>query len=256
MTAIGRGDPMATPPLPKPTMLCRRAPAGLATLLTWLTLATLAPETVARAETVLHLAETATVMVAPDEIAATLRAEATGASASDAQARVNAAMQQALAQSHKIDGIVISTGGYGVWRTGPTSADRNERWQVSQTLSLDGHDGPSMLNLVGVLQQQGLAVASLGWRLSRAAERQAHQAATKQALSGLRGRVEEAAALLDLRFGQFKEVRLDTLSQQPMPRGMAMQMATSAGSAPPPSAAPEDVPVSATAEADAILLPR
>jgi predicted secreted protein len=240
-----RADSVAVPPLPRPKIPSRRVPIGLATLLAWLTLAT-----PARAETVLHLAETATVMAAPDEIAATLRAEATGASASDAQARVNAAMQQALAQAHKIDGLVISTGGYGVWRTGPTSADRNERWQVSQTLSLTGHDGPSLLNLVGVLQQQGLAVGGLNWRLSRDAERQAHQAATKQALSGLRGRVEEAAALLDLRFDQFKEVRLDTPGQQPMPRGM------SAGSAPPPSAAPEDVPVSATAEADAILLPR
>ncbi len=246
-----RADSVPVPPLPRPKIPNRRVPIGLATLLAWLTLATLA-----RAETVLHLAETATVMAAPDEIAATLRAEATGASASDAQARVNAAMQQALAQAHKIDGLVISTGGYGVWRTGPTSADRNERWQVSQTLSLTGHDGPSLLNLVGVLQQQGLAVGSLSWRLSRDAERQAYQAATKQALAGLRGRVEEAAALLDLRFDQFKEVRLDTPGQQPMPRGMAMPMAMSAGSAPPPSAAPEDVPVSATAEADAILLPR
>ncbi len=197
---MGRGDPKATP-LSKSAMLCRPAPVGLATLLAWLALATLA-----RAETILHLAETATVMVAPDELAATLHAEATGASASDAQARVNTAMQQALAQARKIDGIAISTGGYGVWRTGSTSSERNERWQVSQTLSLNGRDGPSMLNLVGVLQQQGLAVGSLGWRLSSAAERQAHQAATKQALSGLRGRVEEAAALLDLRFGQFKEV--------------------------------------------------
>jgi predicted secreted protein len=219
-------------------------------------LACLALTQPARAETILHLAETATVMAAPDEIAATLSAEATSASASDAQARVNAAMQQALAQAHKIDGLVISTGGYGVWRTGPTSTDRTERWQVSQTLSLTGHDGPSLLNLVGVLQQQGLAVGGLGWRLSRAAERQAHQAATKQALSGLRGRVEEAAALLDLRFDQFKEVRLDGAGQQPMPRAMAMPMAMSAASAPPPSVAPEDVPVSATAEADAILSPR
>jgi hypothetical protein len=51
----------------------------------------------AYAETVLHLAETATVMVAPDEIAATLTAEATSTSASDAQARVNTAMQAAIA---------------------------------------------------------------------------------------------------------------------------------------------------------------
>jgi predicted secreted protein len=232
-------------------MICRRTPVGVAAMFACLALAH-----VAQAETVLQLAETATVMVAPDEIAATLRVEAASASVSDAQARVNAAMQDALARARKVDGLAISTGGYGVWRTGTTQTENHERWQVSQTLSLTGHDGPTLLNLVGALQQQGLALSDLGWRLSTAAEHQAHQAATKQALAGLRGRVEQAAALLDLRFDQFKEVRIDNAGSPPMPRGIAMRMAPSAASAPPPSVAPEDVPVSATAEADAILLPR
>jgi predicted secreted protein len=232
-------------------MISRRVPLWIFPLSVSLTLAA-----VARAETVLHLAETATVMAAPDEIAATLHVEATSPSASDAQARVNAAMQDALSQAHKVDGLTVSTGAYGVWRTGPTSSDHTERWQVSQTLSVTGHDGPALLTLVGALQQRGLAVSSLGWRLSRTAEGQAHQSATKQALAGLRARVEEAAALLDLRFGQFKEVRLDSAGPQPMLRAMAAPMAMSAASAPPPSVAPEDVPVNATAEADAILLPR
>jgi uncharacterized protein len=232
-------------------MICRYAPAGLAMLFACFALAQ-----TAWAETVLQLAETTTVMAAPDEIAATLRAEATSASASDAQARVNATMQDALVRARKVDGLAVSTGGYGVWRTGPTQTDNRERWQVSQTLNLTGRDGPTLLNLVGALQQQGLAVSSLGWRLSPAAERQARQEATKQALAGLRGRVEEAAALLDLRFDQFKEVRLDNPRSPPMPRGIAMPMAMSAASTPPPSVAPEDMPVSATAEADAVLLPR
>jgi len=210
----------------------------------------------ARAETNLHLAETATVMTPPDEIAATLRAEATSASAADAQARVNTAMQDALAQARKTDGLTVSTGGYGVWRTAPTANDRSERWQVSQALNLTGHNGPALLTLVGVLQQRGLAVTTLSWRLSRDAERQAHQAATKQALAALRGRVDEAAALLDLRFDQIKDIRLDSPTPQPMFRTMAAPMAAGATAAPPPSAAPEDVPVSATAEADAVLLPR
>jgi predicted secreted protein len=208
----------------------------------------------AHADTVLHLAETATVMAAPDEIAATLRAEATSTSASDAQARVNAAMQDALAQARKVEGLTVSTGGYGVWRT--NSPDHTDHWQVSQTLNLTGHDGPALLTLVGTLQQHGLVVGTLGWRLSRPAERQAHQAATKQALAALRGRVDEAAALLDLRFDLFKEVRLDSPAPQPMFRAMAAPMAIGASSAPPPSVAPEEVPVSATAEADAVLVPR
>jgi predicted secreted protein len=203
----------------------------------------------ARAETMLHLAETATVMAPPDELAATLRAEAAGTCASDAQARVNAAMQEALALARKVDSLTVSTGGYGVWRTA-------ERWQVSQALNLSSHDGPALLSLVGVLQQHGLVVSGLGWRLSRSAEKQARQEATKQALAALHGRVDEAAALLGLRFDQFKQVRLDTAAQQPMFRSMAAPMAANSGSAPPPSVVPEDVPVSATADADAVLLPR
>jgi predicted secreted protein len=217
-------------------------------------LASLALAQPAHADTVLHLAETATVMVAPDEIAAILTVQATSPSASDAQARVNAAMQDALAQAHKVEGIAVSTGGYGVWRSNPP--DHGANWQVNQTLNLIGHDGPTLLTLVGTLQQHGLLVSNLGWRLSRAAERQAHQAATKQALSALRGRVDEAAALLNLRFDQFKEVRLDGAAPQPMFRGMATAMAVGAAAAPPPSVAPEDMPVSATAEADAVLVPK
>ncbi len=82
----------------------------------------------AYAETVLHLAETATVMVAPDEIAATLTADATSSSASDAQARVNTTMQAALAQARAVQGVAVSTGGYGVWRT--NQPDHPDTWDA------------------------------------------------------------------------------------------------------------------------------
>jgi predicted secreted protein len=227
-------------------MTCRRLPVCCAAITACLVLIP-----VAWAETDLHLADTATVMTAPDEIAATLRAEATNASASDAQAQVNATMQEALSQARKIAGITVSTGGYGVWRAGAS-----DHWQVSQALNLTGHDAAALLSLVGALQQKGMVVSSLGWRLSHAAERQAHQQATKQALTALRGRVDEAAGLLDMRFAQYKQIRLDGAGPQPMLRGMAVPMAMSTSSAAPPTIAPEDVPVSATAEADATLLPR
>jgi predicted secreted protein len=205
----------------------------------------------AHGETTLHLAETATVMAAPDEIAATLRVEATSTTAADAQGRVNAAMQDALTLARKVEGLTVSTGGYRASRSGTASKDP---WQVTQTLNLTGHDGPAVLNLVGALQKNGLALGYLGWRLSSAAETQWRAAATRQALTALRGRIDDAAALLDLQFDQFKDIRLDNAAPQPMFR--AAPMAMSAAAPPPPSAAPEDVPVSATAEAEAILVPR
>jgi predicted secreted protein len=230
-------------------MMRRCVPAGLAALV-------LVLAEPAWAETLLHLGETATVMAAPDEIAATLRAEATSVSASEAQSRVNATMQDALAAARQITGIAVSTGGYSVWHIAPTLTDHAEHWQVSQSLNLTGHDGPALLTLVGALQQRGLAVGILGWRLSREARRTAHQAATDQALLALRTRTENAAAQLGMRFDQFKDIRLDSAGPPPMmPRATVGMAMTSAGSA-PPAAVAEDVPVSATAEADVLLLPR
>jgi uncharacterized protein len=207
----------------------------------------------AHAETLLHLADTETISVAPDELAASLRAEASSANPADAQQHVNAAMADALARAHKVAGITVSTGAYAVWHVGPTQQDSSERWQASQSIELSGHDDVAVLTLVGALQHNGLAVGELGWRLSREAERKAHDEATRQALSALRGKAQEAAGLLDLRFDSFKEVRLDGVMPVPTPRFVGAMAAMAAAA---PSAVAMDVPVSATAEADVILLPK
>jgi len=208
----------------------------------------------AHAETLLHLADTETVIVAPDELTASLRAEASSADPADAQQRVNAAMADALAHAHKVAGVTVGTGAYAVWHVGPTPQDSSERWQASQSLELTSHDSAALLTLVGTLQHNGLAIGGLGWRLSRDAERKAHDEATRQAIAALRGKAQAAAGLLDLRFGSFKEVRLDSAAQVPTPRFVGAMTAMAAPA--PPNAVATDVPVSATAEADAILLPK
>jgi predicted secreted protein len=208
-------------------------------------------------DTVLRLSETATIMVTPDEIAATLRAEALASNAQDAQRRVNEMMREAVEAAKKVAGITFSTGSYNVWRATAPPAERVERWQAGQSLNLNGKDGGAMIKLVGELQQMGLAQGSLIWRLSRDAERKARKDATKQALSALRGRADEAADIIGLRFSSFREVRLDSVAPPPvMPRPQALSRAALAAPAPPPSAEAEDVPVSASAEADILLKPR
>lgn len=206
-------------------------------------------------ETVLRLAETVTVMTAPDELAASMRSEAVAPTAREAQARVNEAIRDALAAAKKVAGIAVSTGGYAVWRVGPTPQDRAERWQAGQSLNLTGHDSEAMLKLIGDLQQKGLLESGLGWRLSRETERKARKDATKQALTGLRGRADEAAEAVGLRFASFREIRLDSVAPPPVPRRAALMMtrASAAAPPPPPSAEAEDLPVTATAEADIVL---
>jgi predicted secreted protein len=208
-------------------------------------------------DTILRLSETATVMVAPDELVASLRAEAVAPNAQDAQRRVNEMMRDAIAAAKQVAGITVSTGGYNVWRIGATATDRTERWQAGQSLNLSGKDAEAMLKLVGDLQQKGLAQGNLGWRLSRETERAARKEATKQALSGLRGRADEAADILGLKFVSFKEVRLDSVAPPPiMPRQLMAARASVAAPAPPPTAEAEDMPVTAKAEADVVLKPR
>ncbi len=205
--------------------------------------------------TVLHLAETATVSVRPDELAATIRAEVVASSPADAQQRVNASVTDALKRAHQVTGLTVSTGNYSVWRVGPTPQDRSEHWQAEQTIALHGRDGPPLLALVGELQQKGLALSQLGWQLSDEASRTARQQALAAALKALRGRADAAAELIGLQFDQFKEVRLDTPRPPPMPR-MMMAAPAQARAFAPPNAEAEEETVSATADADVLLKPR
>jgi predicted secreted protein len=207
-------------------------------------------------DTILRLSETATVMVAPDELAATLRAEAVAPTAQEAQRRVNEMMKDAVAIAKKVDGVSVATGAYNVWRAGAAPVDRNERWQAAQSLELTGKDPESMLRLVGDLQQKGLAQGNLSWRLSREADKRARKDATRQALSALRGRADDAADVLGMRFSSFREVRLDSVTPPPiMPRQTVATRAAMAAAA-PPTAEADDLPVTATAEADIVLKPR
>jgi uncharacterized protein len=209
----------------------------------------------AHAETLLHLTDTETINVAPDELTASLSAQATSANPADAQQRVNAAMADALAQARKVAGVTAGTGAYSVWHAGPTPQDSHERWHASQTLELTSHESAALLTLVGALQRNGLAISDLSWHLSRTTETKAHDEATRQALAALRGKAEQAAGLLGLRFDSFKEVTLGSTMPMPIPR-FAGAMAMAPAAAAPPNAVATDVPVSATAEADVILIPK
>ena len=216
--------------------------------------AAMASPVAADAETLLRLAETATVMVHPDELAATLRAEALVGTAAEAQAKVNALVAHAVDRAKQLQGVKVSTGAYNVWRYFQGDKDKPQRWQASQTIELKSRDGAPLLTLVGDLQARGLAVGSLGWQLAPETARTAREQATAQAIKGLRGRADQAAALLGLSFGEFREVRLDNVRPMPPPSPRMMAMAaTPAPPPPPPIAEAEDVEVSATVEADVML---
>jgi predicted secreted protein len=232
--------------MPRAWKYCALAAALLAA-------APLAAAPPAHAETLLKLTQQARVMVHPDTLSASLRIEADSPTASDAQAQVNAQTARAIALAKQAPHVVATTGTYNVWHV----TNPNDRWHAVQTVQLRGTDGPAMLTLVGELQGAGMAVQQLTWQLSPEASRKALSEATAKALKALRARATEAAGLLDLRFVEFREVRLD--GNPPTPRVMPMMtMAANArgNAAPPPVAEAEDVTVTATVGADAVLAPK
>jgi len=218
-------------------------------------LAVLAAAPGARADTILDLSETGHVSAQPDEIAASLRAEATAPAPDAAQAAVNQAMKRALDAARATPGVTVNTGQYSVWLAEPplpphpgAARAGSPTWHASQTLDLTGHDGHTMLALVGALQGQGMAVQSLGWQLSPDATRTALEAALRQAVSGLRARAEEVAGLLGLRFASFRTVRL---SPEP---GRMVPMMMRAAAAPAPNVEQGPIEVSSTVTAEAVLV--
>ncbi|MXP63436.1 DUF541 domain-containing protein [Roseomonas sp. M0104] len=208
-----------------------------------------APEAGIEAGTVLTLSEAAEVLRAPDEVRATLRVEARGASAAAVQAQVNGAMAGALEQARAVQGVQASTGGY--W-TGRNEEKRD--WTATQALILRGTEPAPLLDLAGKLQAQGLAMGGLDWMLSRPLEVEARKEAGRMAIEALRQRAEAVAAQLGLRVARLSKLQVEVASQ-PMPRMRVAMMAARQEAAPPPVSAPEAVPVSATASGEFLLRP-
>jgi uncharacterized protein YggE len=202
------------------------------------------------AETTLHIAESAEVTRAPDEVVATLRAEARAGTAAAAQDSVNRIVAAAVARAQAIPGIRVATGGYWTARV-----EEGRSWQASQTITLRGAEAAKLLELAGALQGQGLAMASLHWTLTRDAARTAREEASRLALEALQRRAAAVAAQLGLELVGLRELRIDAPEREARPV-MAMARSAAGPAAAPPVALAEDVVVAATVQAVAVLRPR
>ena len=196
-------------------------------------------------DTVLHLSASGAVQVAPDQLAAGLVARGTSPSAAAAQRQVNALMADATRMAQAVPGVDARAAGYSV----AAGEDRRAGWVAEQTLALRASDGPALLDLVGRLQEHGLALASLEWQLSPAVRRRAHEEATTAALHELQARAAAAAATLGLHVDHLQDVRLE----EAFFRAASMKAASLRGPAPEASAAPEEV--TAQVSADVLLRP-
>jgi predicted secreted protein len=203
------------------------------------------------ADTVLRLSDTAAVTRAPDEVVATLRAEARGPSAAAAQEAVNRTIAAAVGRAEGVPEVRVTTGGYWSGRLEDSRA-----WQATQVLTLRGAGRPALLDLVGALQGQGLALVSLHWTLKPETARAARDEATRLALESLQRRAAAVATQLDMSVAALREVRIDAPDSLPRAAPMMAAMRSGSGSYAPPVAIAEDVSISATVEAVVALRPR
>jgi predicted secreted protein len=205
--------------------------------------------------TTLSLSESAEITVKQDELYAVLAVEARGGSAAAVQQAVNRAMTAALDRARAVSTVTAATGNYGVWRSYGSSISPGQSWQGSQTLSLTAKDAAPLLELVGTLQAQGLAVRQLTFRVSRELYRTTREQATEEAVRGLQARAQRMAGLLGLEFERFDSVTLDRAQD----RGdlMLAQAPSRAESySAPPVAEAVEVRVGATVSAEAVLKAR
>ncbi len=152
----------------------------------------------------LHLSAHATTKAAPDELVADLTALANAPTAVAAQRRVNGLMAEASRAAEKVDGIKAAFRDYSVQFVDAKPA----HWTAQQTLEIRGGDSAALLDLVGRLQSLGLAIGSLGWRVSADHAQQAHRDATLAALKRLRTEATDAAAALGMQIDRFQSIRL------------------------------------------------
>ncbi|MGG5819296.1 SIMPL domain-containing protein [Falsiroseomonas sp. HW251] len=202
-------------------------------------------------DTELHIGESAEVSRTPDEIVATLRAEARAANAAAAQEAVNRAITAAVARARGVPGVRVATGGYWTNRV-----DDNRAWIASQQLTLRGNDGAAVLELVGALQGQGMVTGGLQWTLKPETQREAREEASRLALDALRRRADAVAQQLGLQVAGLKEIRIDVPDRMPRPMAAPMAASARAASGPPPVAVAEDIAVMATVQAVVVLRPR
>ena len=212
---------------------------------------TCVPSAPANAPPILHLAETATIKVAPSLLVADLVANADAPIAVTAQRRVNGLMAQASGLAGKVSGV------QAVFQDYSTSfVDRADgvpaHWLANQTLEVRSTDSEALLTLVGQLQGLGLTIGNLGWQVPQDDLDAAGRKARFEALSKLRQEASEAASALGLTVAGYQDIDLTGGNSPPTPffaRPRPMMMAAMAA----PISTPDSQSVSATVSADVNL---
>lgn len=200
----------------------------------------------------LMLSETARQDVAQDRVKITLRADFQATTPDEVQRHVNTLMVKALGQTKAYGKIKVSTGSYQVYQRGPKEL---ERWQGSQTLTLDSDDVTQALELAGKLQKSGLLMSGMNFYLSADKQATYVDGLLKTALKKLQARAETVGQALGKPKVELIDVNYNSSQpMQPMMMRASMMMMEKADMG-APAGQQGEAPVTLTVQGTVYLLP-
>ena len=179
-------------------------------------------------QTLITLSVTERVSVEQDTLIATLRIERQNRNAQTLQREINAAMEEALNESESVTSVKVSTGYYSVYQinTAPQGGRPDQVWQGSQSITLEGKDAQSLLELAGEIQGMGFVMNNLSYTLSTERADEVRDGLMESAISRARANAERAAAAMGKTEVDIATLDIDAALgySQPvmMARGMAM----------------------------------
>lgn len=165
-----------------------------------------------------------------DLLVAELYAEFQAGNAAHAAKEVNKAINWAVDEAKKIDGIEVRTLDY---RTSAVyDKTRIKGWRASQSLHLESGDSEKLGELIAVLQEK-LAMRNLGYQVSRSAKDAALKKLTDEAILAFRQRARQSASAFGFEDFRIVDVSINTGNvPPPVPYLRGNMMAMEAKAAP------------------------
>jgi predicted secreted protein len=201
----------------------------------------------------LNLVESAQRSMKQDLLSVTLRVEGSGQDVVRLQSDINRRMAAALQRVRGVTGVRSETGGYFVYEERPQN--QPARWRAQQALTISSKDSAIVLAQAGALQQDGLLLSGMGYRLTPESARTAEDELTTEALGRLRERANRIADLMEMSIVRMSQVTVGNVMGD-QPRGDIMMMRQAAPVAAPPVAEAGETTVQVRIEALVLLTPK
>ncbi|NRB11072.1 MAG: SIMPL domain-containing protein [Rickettsiaceae bacterium] len=172
-------------------------------------------------ETILNLAATEQKEIMQDLLVASMRFEYEGTDAKTVQNEVNKVMNRVVELTKKRQGISIMMGGYNVSsyykrdRANKTKEPKQKIWRATQTINLSSKNSDDLLKLAGRIQNLGLVMNNLSYRVSPEKTEQARNDLIEQALNKLMAKAGKVAKTLNKTKIEVIEVNIDPTYYRP-----------------------------------------